>query len=61
MLQKNWENCKENKGNTKVQTRSQDNTLTIRTFSICEMIKRIPSLFLSVHKVHEINLYRKMT
>ena len=29
MLQKNRENCKESKGNNKVQTRSQDNTLTI--------------------------------
>ena len=29
MMQKNWENCKENEGNNKVQTRSQDNTLTI--------------------------------
>ena len=26
---KKWENCKENKGHNKVQTRSQDNTLTI--------------------------------
>ena len=29
MLQKNLDNCKENKGDNKVQTRSQDNTLTI--------------------------------
>ena len=29
MLQKNWENCKDNKGNNKFQTRSQDNTLTL--------------------------------
>ena len=29
MLQKKWENCKENKCNNKVETRSHDNTLTI--------------------------------
>ena len=29
MLQRNWENCKENKGNNKAQRRSQVNTLTI--------------------------------
>ena len=29
MLKKKWKNCKENKGNNKVHTHSQDNPLTL--------------------------------
>ena len=57
IMQKKWENRKENKGNNKVQTRSQDNTLTLgpvkNAYEITETIffgasrVPIPLLFLN--------------